>query len=251
MTVANGVEQTRWVAGVDGCPAGWFVALVNVDDLGEACCEVCITFEDVLKLKPAPEIIAVDMPIGVPDVSIKGGRVSDNEARSRLGGRQSSVFAVPSRAALAENDYRRACAVNLDHSEPPRKVSKQCFMLFAKMREVDKIMTPELQDRVFEVHPELAFWALNGEAPLDLPKKVKSRPDVEGLDLRKSLLVNAGFLKPDLENSRWPKSAVGPDDIIDAFAAAWSARRLLHGEAVTLPSRPPRDGCGLRMEINA
>ena len=251
MTIPNDTGQKRWVAGVDGCPAGWVVALVNAEDFSEARCDICFSFKDVLALEPAPEIVAVDMPIGVPDVAIKGGRVCDNETRSRLGGRQSSVFAVPSRAALAETDYGRACTVNLDHSEPPRKVSKQCFMLFAKMREVDETMTPELQARVFEVHPELAFWALNGETPMDLPKKVKSRPDADGLDLRKSLLVQAGFVKADLETSKWPKSVVGPDDIVDAFAAAWSARRLLQGGAVTLPAAPPRDGRGLRMEINA
>ena len=251
MTIRNDADQKRWVAGVDGCPAGWVVAVVNADDPAEARCNICFTFQDVLKLEPAPVIIAVDMLIGVPDVAIKGGRICDNETRSRLGGRQSSVFAVPSRAALAETDYGRACAVNLDHSEPPRKVSKQCFMLFDKMREVDEIMTPELQDRVFEVHPELAFWALNGQTPLDLPKKVKGRPDADGLDLRKSLLVQAGFSRPDLDTSTWPKRVVGPDDIVDAFAAAWSARRLLRGEAITLPSPPPRDGRGLRMEFNA
>jgi len=251
MTIPNDADHKRWVAGVDGCPAGWVVALVNADDLSEVRCDICFTFQDVLALEPAPVTIAVDMPIGVPDVAIKGGRVCDNEARSRLGGRQSSVFAVPSRAALAETDYGRACTVNLDHSEPPRKVSKQCFMLFAKIREVDEMMTPELQNRVFEVHPELAFWALNGKTPLELPKKVKSRPDADGLNLRKRLLVQAGFARADLENSRWPKSVVGPDDIIDAFAAAWSARRLLYGQAVTLPSPPPCDGRGLRMEINA
>lgn len=248
MTDADGV---RWVVGVDGCPAGWVVAIVNADDPGDARCDVCFTFEDVLNLDAAPVIVAVDMPIGVPDVAIKGGRLCDNETRSRLGGRQSSVFAVPSRAALAETDYGRACAVNLEHSDPPRKVSKQCFGLFAKMREVDGLMTPDLQDRVYEVHPELAFWALNGCTPLDLPKKVKSRPDPDGLDLRKSLLVAAGFSKTDLEFAKWSKRLVGPDDIIDAFAAAWSARRLLHGEGITLPADPPRDGRGLRMEINA
>lgn len=244
-------NPTDWVAGVDGCPAGWVVAVVNADDLAEARCELCFTFEDVLNLEPAPRIIAVDIPIGVPDMAIKGGRQCDNETRSRLGGRQSSVFAVPSRAALAQTDYRRACAVNLDHSEPPRKVSKQCFMLFSKIREVDGLMTPDLQDRVFEVHPELAFWALNGRVPLDLPKKVKSKPDPDGLDLRKSLLEKAGFARADLDCATWPKRVVGPDDLIDAFAAAWSARRLLNGEAVTLPADPPRDGRGLRMEINA
>ncbi|MGI9412520.1 MAG: pyridoxal kinase, partial [Hyphomicrobiales bacterium] len=83
---------TGWVAGVDGCPAGWIVALVDADDPGNARCELCRDFTDILMLEPRPEIIAVDIPIGVPDIAIRGGRTCDNETRSRLGGRQSSVF---------------------------------------------------------------------------------------------------------------------------------------------------------------
>ncbi len=90
-------------------------------------------------------------------------------------------------------DYWEACAVNQRHTEPPKKISKQIFHLFPKMREIDALMTPELQVRVFEVHPELAFWAMNGKAPLSLPKKVKSRPYAEGLALRRGLLAEPAF----------------------------------------------------------
>lgn len=239
------------VAGVDGCPAGWLAVVARSGDFTAARRMLCRSFSEVLALDGGPDIIAVDIPIGIPDIAIKGGRVCDNETRARLGGRQSSVFAVPSRAALEEFDYRRACSVNLEHSDPPRKVSKQCFNLFAKIREVDDVMTPDLQARVFEVHPELAFWALNGERALDLPKKVKSSPSQPGLDLRCGLLRGAGFSRHILETSDWPRRYVGPDDIIDACALAWSAARLLDGAAVTLPAEPPTDGRGLRMEISA
>ncbi len=144
-----------------------------------------------------------------------------------------------------------ACAANLKHSVPPRKVSKQCFNLFTKIREVDAIVTPELQARVFEVHPELAFWALNGGVALDLPKKVKNTPSQPGLELRRRLLAGVGFTPDILETSDWPRRDVGADDIIDACALAWSAARLMNGQAITLPADPPRDGRGLRMEISA
>jgi len=36
------------------------------------------------------------------------------------------------------------------------------------------------------------------------------------------------------------------DDIVDAFAALWTAERIVRGEAVTLPPVRPQ---GLRMEI--
>lgn len=243
-------SRTR-VAGVDGCPAGWLMVVAEAGAPNSARAVLCPTFADVLAHEDGPRVIAVDIPIGIPDTAVKGGRACDNETRARLGDRQSSVFAVPSRPALGETDYRRACAVNLEHSDPPRKVSKQCFNLFAKIREVDAAMTPDLQSRVFEVHPELAFWALNGGAALDLPKKVKSSPSGPGLEQRRALLSAAGFSPEVLEASRWRRRDVGPDDIIDACALAWSAARLLRGDAVTLPPEPPRDGRGLRMEISA
>jgi predicted RNase H-like nuclease len=39
------------------------------------------------------------------------------------------------------------------------------------------------------------------------------------------------------------------DDVLDAFAALWVARRIEAGAARPLPPRPPRDGRGLRMAI--
>ena len=47
------------------------------------------------------------------------------------------------------------------------------------------------------------------------------------------------------------RSQVGDDDILDAFAALWSAERLLRGEAITLPVEPELDATGLAMEIHA
>jgi predicted RNase H-like nuclease len=42
---------------------------------------------------------------------------------------------------------------------------------------------------------------------------------------------------------------VGHDDILDAFAALWSAERILRGVSQSLPDRAPTDCFGLRMEI--
>jgi len=39
------------------------------------------------------------------------------------------------------------------------------------------------------------------------------------------------------------------DDLLDAFAVLWTARRIAEGKAVTLPARPPLDSFGLRMAI--
>ncbi|MCA3556259.1 DUF429 domain-containing protein [Aestuariivirga sp.] len=230
------------VIGVDGCPGGW-IAVRWAEAVSH---HLCRGFAEVLAMDAA--VIAVDMPIGFPQGS---GRAAEREARARLGDRQSSVFSVPSRAAVMCADYREACAANLAASDPPKKVSKQIFHIFPKMREIDALITPALQSGLAEVHPELAFWAMNGEAPLPLPKKLKGQPHAPGLDLRKRLLARAGFPIIDLPPSAYRRADVGADDLIDACACAWSARRILEGRAVTFPADPPLDARGLRMAISA
>ena len=237
-----------WVAGVDGCPAGWLIVFARV-----AGCEISLRvvarFADLLAAAEEPAVIAIDIPIGLPERAGRGGRAAESLVRPLLGARQSSVFSVPSRAALAANDYWEACAIALLTSDPPRKVSKQLFMLTPKIREVDACLREKARafDRVFEVHPELAFWRLNGKRALDQPKKVKGRCYEPGLALRRRLLVAAG-IPAELVNITAPSGA-GPDDLLDALACTAIARRIHAGLAQPFPDPPERDGFGLRMAI--
>lgn len=243
--------RTTWVAGVDGCRAGWVVVVRPIDIKSDARPRVVLLprIADVLELDEQPSIIAVDMPIGLPERSGIGGRAADIAVRAHLGQRQSAVFAVPARAAIAETDYRRACDAAFAHSDPPRKVAKQTFNLFSKIRELDVLMTPVLQDRIVECHPEAAFWAMNRRQPLPLPKKVKSRPNEPGLALRRQLLEASGMCLDFLTGVAFRTSDCGADDVLDACACAWSAGRILLGSAVRFPDIPPHDPRGLRQEI--
>ena len=45
--------------------------------------------------------------------------------------------------------------------------------------------------------------------------------------------------------------ASNEDDILDAFAALWTAERIALGISQTIPAVPPKDSFGLRMEIVA
>lgn len=245
------------VAGVDGCPGGWLVVVRPLDDPAAAVAMIVPAFAEVIAglegqgpwpLRGRLAAIAVDIPIGLPRAGTIGGRAADREARAGLGGRQSAVFAVPARAAVMETDYRRACDVALGHSEPPRKVSKQTFYLFPKIREVDRLLTPELQARVVECHPEVAFWGINGCRALEEPKKVKSRAYPPGLALRRRLLAVEGY-REALLNTPFPVSKAGADDLLDAVACSWTAARLARGVARRFPERAEVDARGLRMEI--
>ena len=237
-----------WLAGVDGCTGGWIAAFVRPDG-GEARIRIVPRFADVVAAPEAPAVIAVDMPVGLPERTGLGGRAAENAVRPLLGARQSSVFSVPSRTAIYAGGYAEACARASETSDPPRKISKQLFNIAPRIREIDMLLRafPAAASRVFEVHPEVAFWRLNGGRALDEPKKVKSRPYEPGLALRRGLLIAAG-LPHETVNATPPKGA-GPDDLLDALACAAVARRLHRGEAQPFPDPPPRDAFGLAMAI--
>ncbi len=237
-----------WLAGVDGCRAGWIAAFVQSE--GDGCAlAVFARFADVLSEPQRPAIVAVDVPIGLPERTGHGGRAAENAVRPLLGARQSSVFSVPARAAVEVADYAAACRAAQASSDPPRKVSKQLFNIAPKIREVDALVRadPALAARVYEVHPELAFWRLNGEQSLSEPKKIKSRPYPPGLALRRRLLRAAG-LPAALIDAAPPKGAA-EDDVLDALACAAVALRIHGGIARPFPDPAPRDIHGLPMAI--
>jgi predicted RNase H-like nuclease len=244
----GGVDQEPWLAGVDGCRTGWIAAFVRPVG-GEVRVKIVRRFADVLDAPEAPAVVAVDMPVGLPERTGLGGRAAENAVRPLLGARQSSVFSVPSRAAIYTADYGEACRIALATSDPPRKVSKQLFNIGPKIREIDEGLraTPGAAARTFEVHPEVAFWRLNGERALTEPKKIKSRPYEAGLAQRRGLLTAAG-LSANAVDAPPPKGA-GADDLLDALACAAVARRIHAGTARPFPDPPPRDGFGLIMAI--
>jgi predicted RNase H-like nuclease len=237
------MNELRLVAGVDGCRAGWIAALWDGAD--ELTLHLCSSFADVMALPV--RIIAVDMPIGLPE---RSGRPPEREVRAKIGARRSSVFSVPSHASIQCRDYSEACRINLLHSDPPRRVSQQCFHLFPKMREIDVLITPDHQSRIYESHPELAFWIMNNETPVPLAKKAKSEFKHAGLELRKALLRRNGVPIDSLEAS-YRRRDVGPDDLLDACACSFVAWRILNGRSMRFPADPPHNAKGLRMEINA
>ncbi|MEP2706624.1 MAG: DUF429 domain-containing protein [Roseibium sp.] len=240
-------QAAIWVAGVDGCKAGWAAVIRKLNDPDDIRVEIFSNFADLLSYQPQLQFIAVDMPIGLPDFIGPNGRGAEKAARRHLGMRQSSVFAVPSRAAVHEDDYRASCDTSLKTSQPPRMVSKQCFYLFPKIREIDAVMTPALEAQIYEVHPELALWRLNGEQEMSLPKKVKSRANPEGLDQRRDLLVSHGLDRTFLDQK--PPKGCGRDDLLDAAANSLIAERIHLGQAEPFPSDFRRDNKGLRMAI--
>ncbi|OGO52375.1 MAG: hypothetical protein A2148_10380 [Chloroflexi bacterium RBG_16_68_14] len=140
---------------------------------------------------------------------------------------------------LGITDYFEAC--NVSFAAQGKRIPKRAFTLGLRSHELDQLMTPALQQRVFEVHPEVCFWALNGRLPVMRPKRT---PEGEFVRLQLLSAVFAG----DLGTIDVPKGAAR-DDLYDACVAAWTAARYARGEFKRLPADPPLDARGLRMEI--
>ena len=239
-----------FVAGADGCPPGWAVVLRDITGRRPAEFIVCADMAALLRHPRVPAMIAVDMPIGLPERVGAGGRGPEAEVRPLLGERKSSVFSIPSRSAVYAEDFEAACEASLATSEPPRKVSIQAFHLFPKIRQIDALLRedPGLLMLVKECHPEVAFMRMNGGAPLAEPKKVKSSVHEPGIAERKGLLREvAGYDEAFLGMK--PPPGVGIDDFIDACACAYVAEKLGKGEATSFPAKPERDAHGIPMAI--
>ncbi len=182
--------------------------------------------------------VAIDIPIGLPE---SGPRTADVEARRRVGSRRNSVFPAPARAVLGATTYAEACARS--RQAGGKAISIQLFNILGKIAEVDALMTPALQERFVEMFPEWSLAVLAG-APMAQPKS-----NAAGRSERAAVL-GVVFGQGELEaHLRRPPPGARADDVLDAFAGAWTARRLALGCALRLGGEI--DARGLRMEVVA
>ncbi len=144
------------VVGVDGCPGGW-VAIEWDTEAKTLTPLVHTSIAALLEAHADAEAIGIDIPIGLAEGKPRG---ADVEARRVLEHRRSSVFPAPDPRLLDAANY--AEAGTLSRSLTGKGLSKQSHAIFSKVAEVNRALTPEMQDRVFEVHPEVSFWALAG-----------------------------------------------------------------------------------------
>ncbi|TJU98579.1 MAG: DUF429 domain-containing protein [Mesorhizobium sp.] len=247
------------LVGVDGCKAGWIAVRCAPGAVPSV--EVFASFAALLAANPDDAVVAVDMPIGLPEVSAKGGRGPEALVRPLLGPRQSSVFSIPSRSALYAdtNDFTtleawyaahiRASEVARNTSDPPRGVSIQAFGIFSKIREIDALLIarPDLRGRVFESHPEVAFCRLNDDQAMRLPKKIKGSINPAGVAERKALLCRHGYDMAFLDQV--PPRGAAADDFLDAAAMMPIAGRIANGKARPFPNPPLVDGFGIQVAI--
>jgi predicted RNase H-like nuclease len=213
------------VLGVDGYQRGW----VGVVWDGSVAAAVAPTIAALVEATRDVDVVAIDMPIGLPTA---GRRQADIEARRFLGVRRSTVFFTPTRAAVELATYAEANAA-ARAAEGGMGLARQAYALRAKLLDVDTwVRTAPMAVR--EVHPEVSFAVMAGD-PL-----ASSKATWRGVHERRALLRREGIELPD---DLGAAGVAGVDDVLDAAAACWSARRIATGQARSFPDPPePLDG---------
>jgi predicted RNase H-like nuclease len=165
----------------------------------------------------------IDIPIGLAE---HGPRACDREARRLLGPRRSSVFPAPARSVLETSSYEEACAVSRRVSG--RAISKQLYNIVPKIREVDRWHSQwaSLSQHLFEMCPELSFTVMAGH-----PMRHSKRTPEGRAERMEALRPAFGDVTPFVEP---PPRGATRDDVLDALAGAWSARRHAAGSCIRL-----------------
>lgn len=242
------MAQSEFV-GVDGCHGGWFS--VGFDHHGDYEVKVSETLRDLLVHYGGARLILVDIPIGLPEGG--EGRDCDRYARKLLGRpRGSSIFPTPTRqtaeqALRAPGDYMAAAVTEREVAE--KGISRQAFAIAPKIAEVDEVMAARgtsVTPLFREVHPELCFWAVNNQQPMEFPK-TKPGGVAERLRVLQMIEPRAQEIYGEAL-SGFRRRIAAKDDILDALVAAVTAYRG-HGRLQTVPRLPPKDARGLSMEM--
>jgi predicted RNase H-like nuclease len=200
------------VLGVDGWRGAWVGALLD----GRSVTLLALPDVAAVLAVPCVEVVAIDMPIGLSD---DGARVCDVEARRRLPRAASSVFPAPVRPVLRTTTYDEARMTSL--AAAGRSLSLQTFGLVPAIRSLDDALGDPPDPRVHEVHPELSFRALDGRV-------TDRKSSSNGLAQRIRALEPVMNVLDALSEA---SAGVPMIDTLDAYAAAWSARRLAGGVA--------------------
>ena len=219
------------VIGIDGCKAGWIIAKTLENE--SISFQIIKNLNDVYLEGINVSHIGIDIPL---QLSHTGKRFAEIEARSLLKNRACTIFTPPTLNALRAKNYMDACEVNFN--ECGKRISKQSWNLFPKIKEAQEFLENKSINklRVFEVHPELSFMAMNDMILVQASKKT----DI-GREIRIKL-IQKFFPKFSFESVRneYKKNQALDDDILDSVSVLWSTQRIVDNIANFVPKDPKR-----------
>lgn len=218
------------IIGIDGCKSGWFSVWENQDKSIQSS-----VFSNLNELKnffknESQLIIGIDMPVVLSEVI---PRQADQLARKLLSKKASSVFTAPTPEMLNQPNYEKASLVSKRLFG--KSMSLQSWYLFPKIKDVQTMIHHE-DMQIYEIHPELSFRAMNNEQVI-----LESKKTLEGFALRNSLLSMhfKNFIFEEIRR-HYARKDVMDNDILDALAVLWSAKRIQSNQASFLPQTPEK-----------
>jgi predicted RNase H-like nuclease len=220
--------MTRYL-GFDGFRGGWVMAWI--EDEGRHGFTYSANIAELMtgSFKRA----MIDIPIGLPDA---GYRQCDVDGRKVA---RASVFLGARRDLLDFKTFEQANKSYWAKKQPG--ISLEMWNIRNKIAEVDDLVTPRLQRKVGEAHPEVFFLSRNKGAAL-----ARKKTD-EGRAQRTKILKKLGFICIDMMLDQRRGTGIGRDDLIDACACAIVARDMTSGR---LLGGSERDARGLKMQIH-
>ena len=218
------------IIGIDGCKSGWFSVWENQDKSIHSS-----VFSNLNELKnffknESQLIIGIDMPVVLSEVI---PRQADQLARKLLSKKASSVFTAPTPEMLDQPNYEKASLVSKKLFG--KSMSLQSWYLFPKIKDVQTMIHHE-DMQIYEIHPELSFRAMNNEQVI-----LESKKSHEGFAIRNSLLSMhfENFIFEEIRR-QYARKDVMDNDILDALAVLWSAKRIQSNQASFLPQTPEK-----------
>jgi predicted RNase H-like nuclease len=218
------------IIGIDGCKSGWFSVWENQDKSIHSS-----VFSNLNELKnffknESQLIVGIDMPVVLSEVI---PRQADQLARKLLSKKASSVFTAPTPEMLDQPNYEKASLVSKKHFG--KSMSLQSWYLFPKIKDVQTMIHHE-DMQIYEIHPELSFRAMNNEQVI-----LESKKSPEGFAIRNSLLSMhfENFIFEEIRR-QYARKDVMDNDILDALAVLWSAKRIQSNQASFLPKAPEK-----------
>lgn len=268
------------VAGIDWAGGGWVAVILEDDEA--LTCRLYSSFESI----PSDDFdeILVDVPIGLPCEDTLTQREELDAAAREYTERPSSVFPVPSRAAVemmtdnypVDDDspydtvkelYRNVSQKNED--EIGKGLSWQSFYIIPGIAAVDEFL-PHNDDEnpdtpISESHPEVCFRGMKGE-PLAHPKtsaagfgerlealgKFTADQDDLDVEVRDSVAEMTQNLPENADSSdAGSVDDITIDDVLDALALALVAasEKLSGWPGSGGPGEPLEDETGLPMQM--
>ena len=240
-------------------PAGWIAAFIRAPAGTLVRSRVIARFADMLSAPQRPAMVAVDMPIGLPEFSPAGGRLAEAkcgrywQCASRACFESRRAHAIYATSNTSKRLPRRrtplpSCATARKHSEDKKAIALQAFYLCPKIRRDGKCAArpAALTARVLRMPSRTSVLAVNGERALTEPKKVKdtARAGCCAENCCRAAGIAGGTASSWAAEGRSGRRSPGC-----ACLRRRSRGESMRGNAKPFPDPPPRDAYGLPMAI--